>query len=456
LTKNPPKVEELSDRWYPLSYHPTQAKLWESSSRFNVVPAGRRSGKTEISGKRKVIIKALQGDPKYPDYNIFVAAPTFNQAKRIYWTDLKKLSPKHLIKRVRESGLTLEYVNGSSIQVMGMDKPERIEGSPWNHGVLDEYGNMKEQTWPEHVRPALADRNGTCDFIGVPEGRNHYYDLWKRTLADDSNLWAGHHWISADILPPEEIEQAKRDLDDLTYQQEFEGSFVLFAGMAYYNWNEKRNCQPWGKHYDPKGDLIFMLDFNVEPGVAAVAQEMKRYVPNQIPIPGKSTTAVIGEVYIPRNSNTIRVCDKLVEDWSDHKGNVFCYGDSTGGAGGSAKVSGSDWDLVKKVLFPVFGERLHFRIPPANPRERVRVNSVNSRLLNVFSETYLVVDPGKAPHVVKDFEGVRLIEGGVGDIDKKSDPKLTHLSDAIGYYIHREYPVRRYEISTHKRFLQAA
>jgi hypothetical protein len=190
--------------------------------------------------------------------------------------------------------------------------------------------------------------------------------------------------------------------------------------------------------------------------VAAVAQEMKRYVPNQIPIPGKSTTAVIGEVYIPRNSNTIRVCDKLVEDWSDHKGNVFCYGDSTGGAGGSAKVSGSDWDLVKKVLFPVFGERLHFRIPPANPRERVRVNSVNSRLLNVFSETYLVVDPGKAPHVVKDFEGVRLIEGGVGDIDKKSDPKLTHLSDAIGYYIHREYPVRRYEISTHKRFLQAA
>jgi len=450
------KVEVLSDRWYPLDYHPTQAELWNSTSRFNVVPAGRRSGKTEISGKRKVIIKALQGDPKYPDYNIFVAAPTFNQAKRIYWSDLKKLSPKHLIKRVRESGLSIEYIMGSTIQVMGMDKPERIEGSPWNHGVLDEYGNMKEQTWPEHVRPALADRNGTCDFIGVPEGRNHYYDLWKRTLSDDTGLWAGHHWISADILPADEIEQAKRDLDDLTYQQEFEGSFVLFAGMAYYNWNEKRNAQPWAQHYNPKGDLIFMLDFNVEPGVAAVAQEMRSYIPGQLAIVGKSTTAIIGEVYIPRNSNTIRVCNKLAEDWGEHKGNVFCYGDSTGGAGGSAKIAGSDWDLVKKVLFPVFGERLHFRVPAANPRERVRVNSVNSRLKNVLGESYLVVDPGKAPHVVKDFEGVRLIVGGTGDIDKKADPKLTHLSDAVGYYIHREYPVRRYVASTEKRFLKAA
>jgi hypothetical protein len=139
-----------------------------------------------------------------------------------------------------------------------------------------------------------------------------------------------------------------------------------------------------------------------------------------------------------------------VEDWGDHEGEVFCYGDATGGAGGSAKVSGSDWDLVKKVLWPQFKDRLHFRVPLANPRERVRVNSVNSRLLNVHNETYLVVDPAAAPYTVKDFEGVRIIEGGVGEIDKKRDPQLTHLTDAIGYYTHREYPVRRYSPSGQK------
>ena len=43
--------------------------------------------------------------------------------------------------------------------------------------------------------------------------------------------------------------------------------------------------------------------------------------------------------------------------------------------------------------------------------------------------------------MVKDIEGVRVLEGGSGEIDKKSDPKLTHLSDALGYYVVKKHPV---------------
>ena len=143
--------------------------------------------------------------------------------------------PPHLVVSISESNLIISLINGSEIHVLGMDKPERVEGSPWDHGILDEIGNMKEETWGEHVRPALSDRNGTCDFIGVPEGRNHYYDLYNDALADDTGTWGVWHWLSADILPPEEIEQARRDLDQLTYEQEYEGSFVSFTGRAYYN-----------------------------------------------------------------------------------------------------------------------------------------------------------------------------------------------------------------------------
>ena len=447
MTNNHPEIvttEFNLPRWYPLAYHKRQSELWTSPYRFNVVPAGRRSGKTEICGKRKLIMKALKGGP-WPDWRGFAAAPVRDQAKRIYWGDLKKMTPKSLMRKPpSESNLIIFFKNGSEIHVLGMDKPERVEGSPWDHGCLDEIGNMKPQTWPEHVRPALADRRGTCDFIGVPEGRNHYYDLYRKAQADDTGNWGAFHWISADILSIDEIEQAKKDLDELTYKQEFEGSFVTFAGMAYYNFLEERNCQPWFKHYNPKDPLVLMFDFNKDPGIAVIGQEMNRVIPGQDASPTKTTTAVIGEVYIPRNSNTIRVAKKIEEDWGEHEGYVFCYGDATGGAGGSAKVSGSDWDLVKKVLWPVFGNRLIFKVPESNPRERVRVNSVNSRTLNTLGESFLVVDPIKAPMTVKDFEGVRVIEGGTGEIDKKRDPALTHLSDAVGYYIHREYPVRKY------------
>jgi hypothetical protein len=36
---------------------------------------------------------------------------------------------------------------------------------------------------------------------------------------------------------------------------------------------------------------------------------------------------------------------------------------------------------------------------------------------------------------------VRLLAGGSGEIDKRADPKLTHISDALGYYVAKEYPI---------------
>jgi hypothetical protein len=176
------------------------------------------------------------------------------------------------------------------------------------------------------------------------------------------------------------------------------------------------------------------MDFNSQPGTASIIQE--QLLPN-----GQSGTGIIGEVHIPRHSTTPSVCRRIIQDWSQHQGLVVCYGDATGGAQGSARVQGSDWQLVQAELKPVFGRNLHFRVPQSNPRERVRVNAVNSRLKAADGTIRLMIDPMKCPNVVRDFEGVRLLEGGSGEIDKKADPHLSHLSDGIGYYIEKEFPI---------------
>ena len=44
--------------------------------------------------------------------------------------------------------------------------------------------------------------------------------------------------------------------------------------------------------------------------------------------------------------------------------------------------------------------------------------------------------------MAKDLEGVALLKGGSGEIDKKAAPELTHISDALGYYIAAEFPVQ--------------
>jgi hypothetical protein len=286
-----------------------------------VVPAGRRSGKTERA-KRKLVMSALSGESRFADPNYFAAAPTRDQAKRIYWDDLKMMSPKSTVRKISETDLSIHYTTGAMLSVVGMDKPERIEGSPWDGGVLDEYANMKEVAWGANVRPALSDRDGWCWLIGVPEGRNHYYDTWNDAIGPlniaNGGDWDGFTWFSSDILPAAEIESARRGLDELTFRQEYEASFVNFEGQAYYPFDRTLHCAKLTDRYNPRADLVLCLDFNVDPGIAVIAQELEfprkiatasinvkgREMFKNVVQPAHGGTGVIGEVHIPRNSNT--------------------------------------------------------------------------------------------------------------------------------------------------------
>ena len=262
----------LSSRWYPLRYHKGQAQAMASLSRFNIIHSGRRSGKTECYGKRKLVMKAMKGSSYPGGGRYFAGAPTRDQAKRIYWRDLKLLVPKEMILgKPIETDLMIPIVNGSEIWIIGLDKPERAEGTPWDHGCIDEIGNCKEQTWEEHIRPALADRNGSCDFIGVPEGRGFYYDLNEKALKHMRQAklenkiprWSSFHWLSKEILNKEEIYAAMEDMDPLTFQQEYEGAFIHFTGRAYYNYNFEIHEEPCLEYYNENDDLIFAFDFSV-------------------------------------------------------------------------------------------------------------------------------------------------------------------------------------------------
>jgi len=423
----------LSSRWTPLRWHETQQKFLHSKTRFNVVPAGRRSGKTEIA-KRRILRKAML-QTRFPNARFIASAPTHLQAKRIFWDDLKALTPKRLLAgRPSESELTIRLRNGSTISVMGLDVPERIEGPPVTHIVLDEYGNMKEKVWKENVRPALSDHEGTADFIGVPEGRNHYYDLSLLADADETGEWDLFGWPSADILPDKEIEAAKRDLDPLTFDQEYNASFIRFQGQAYYQFRTDTHAIHRLK-YEPSLPLIICFDFNVAPGIAVFCQEFPAGTIEGSP----EFTGVVGEVYVPENSNTTIVCNKIkVSKWAKHAQKVMIYGDPAGGSRGTSQDRGTDWDLIRGYLAPVYGNRMVVSVAKGAPRVRTRLNAMNSRLMSAAELVRLRVDPVEAPETVKDFEGVRLDKDGGID---KSDDKLTHITDAIGYYVHRRWPL---------------
>ena len=406
-----------------------QAEAANHTARFRCLVAGRRFGKTHLA------IREVGRFARVPNARVWYVAPTYRMARDIAWTMLKeKLESARWVRKFNESRLTAELRNGSIISLKGADNPDSLRGVGLDFVILDEYADIKSDAWHKVLRPTLSDSQGHALFIGTPRGRNWAYDLWQQGRQGVED-WASWQFttLQGGQVSPEEVESARRDLDELTFAQEYEASFVNFEGRAYYPFMEADHCA--SLPYDPAQPLILCFDFNVAPGVAAIAQEMK--LPN-----GFEGTGVIGEGWIPRNSNTPAVCRKLAQDWSSHSGPVHIYGDATGGARGTAKVQGSDWDLVRTELRSAFAGGLNYQIASSNPPERGRINAVNSRLKNKDGMVRLQVDPAKAPHIVRDLEGVQLLSGGAGEIDKKADPDLTHISDALGYYIERAFPVK--------------
>lgn len=450
----------LTYRWKKLRKHDKQRAYAACKARFIMVTAGRRSGKTEIA-KRKMAFRAMNAHRidlpdlyiPYQDPRFLIAAPTVDQAKQIYWEDMKALIPAQFFwGRPNESIMSIRLVNGAMIRVTGLDRPARVEGVPWDGVLLDEFADMKADVYSAHVEPCLADRRGFAWFIGVPEGRNHYYELWKQAEAREVEAlhagvepeWQRFNWPSADILAPEEIARLKTQVDPITFKQEYEGSFENFTGRAYYNFDDRLHCRPL--QYNPNLPLVFCFDFNISPGVAVVCQEQA--LPN-----GVQGTGVIGEVHIDANSNTPMVMARLLQDWKNHNGYILCYGDPAGAAGGTMRLD-SDWEMIKKILYQRYANYTRFRIdvPKHAPRERERVNAVNSRLQAADGTIRLMVDPSRAPHVVADFENVTVVRGGSGEIDKKANPKFTHLSDALGYYVHRCFPIDKEYVKTKQKY----
>ena len=355
-----------------------------------------------------------------------IGAPTRQQVKDIYWTDIKAMIPKEWTRgsgHISEVELNIRTAWGAVIQLHGMDKPERAEGGEWDYSILDEYGNMKASVLDEHLMPMLTERLGWLDLVGVPEGRNHYYQCHLKGVDPSFPKWASWGWSSSEVQSAEWVEERQANMDPLTAAQEMDGEFVSWAGRAYYQFDPDLHLRACA--YDPAAPLILCFDFNLAPGVCCICQESDQ------------GTLVIGEVWIPQNSNTPRVCAKIIEDWGNHTGSVVAYGDASGGSRGTSRIAGSDWDLVRETL-RVRWPDLVCRVKKQNPNPHSRINTVNTRLHNSRGETRLFIDGSKARHVARDLDSVKSKEDGQPN---ENDGEIGHISAGLGYYIDYAFPI---------------
>jgi hypothetical protein len=416
-----------AERWYPLKEHPVQRALVNAISdgaRFCVVPAGRRSGKTERA-KRFLVKQALANDNR----KYFAAAPTYGQAKRIWWDDLKALSFSHCHdKPPSETELRIFLPNGSEIYVIGLDQPQRIEGTNWSGGIIDEVADVKSEALQANIMPALdtidpryPDYRAWCLFIGVPEGLNHFYEMYEHAKVDKTGEWRGFTWKSADILDPDVIASRKAMMSARQFNQEYCASFETASGRIY-------------EGYGPDNYT----------DAAILDTEALHWAHDQNFTPLSSSVSVV------RGNNLFFLQDicldhaisrqsalEFCERFKTHKNKlVYIYGDPAGRAG-EKHGHASDYVEIEQVLREN-GWRFERRVQHKAPAIKDRQNAVRAMIRNANNEVRLFVNPDTAKWVHKGLATVQLQKGSTFQEDQTN--KYQHITTAVGYQTYVLYP----------------
>lgn len=413
------------ERWYPLTEHSVQTDLVNDKVRFKVVPAGRRSGKTERA-KRFVVREAMREPGPY-----FVAAPTRDQVKRIYWADLKRLCFTSVLgdRSVSESELQIRLPNGSTISLIGLDQPQRMEGVLWIGGVIDEIADVREGAWQENISPALdtfnplrPDYRPWCWLIGVPDGLNHYYEMAEYARTSGDQDWKLYTWKSADILPPDVIDAAKRRMSPRQYRQEYEASFETASGRVYEDYGPHNYTKEVIK---PNEQIMWHHDFNFTPMSSGIGVR-------------RGNDFYILDEIILTSATSRQSALEFVEKYKNHANRkVIIYGDPAGRAG-EKHGHASDYTEMEQVL-RANNWQVERRVKPAAPAIKDRQNSVRAKIRNAAGETSLFVNIDKAKYAHKGLATVQIKKGSTF-LEEDSD--YQHITTAIGYCVDHEWPLR--------------
>lgn len=207
--------------------HPGQIELEASTARYQVVVAGRRWGKT-LWGVVRCYKYALRGK------RIWWVAPTYSMGRE-GWRWATAMAWQIPGADVRQSDRAIVLPGGGMIEFKTADAPDRLRGAGLDGVMLDEFAYIREEVWTHSIRPALADRRGWASFISTPKGKaNWAYDLFRsaRRKQEGGQSWAVFTKPTADnpFIAPEELEEAREDLGDLLFAQEFGAEFVAEQG----------------------------------------------------------------------------------------------------------------------------------------------------------------------------------------------------------------------------------
>lgn len=416
----------LTKRWNQHRYHADHEKIVQSSARFILMRCGRRSGKTEIALRR--LIQALAEKTDWPDNKYFYAAPTRLQAEEIAWEDLKALCPPQWMSgRPNETKKKISTRFGSSVQLFGLDQPQRIEGKGYSGGYVDEMSDVKPNALKISIFPALADRRGWLWMGGVPK-RSGVGAVFFNKMFDDaieSGVMPGtqdrieaYAWESETVLSKDDLAFFKGIMPQGDYDEQFRAIIQRVGGTVFQDFGDD-NIQP--VNYDPGLPIILGTDFNVDPMCWVMCHDID------------GVLCQFDELWL-RNTNTPASIKHLAERYGSHEGGWIICGDASSRAR-TTKANKTDY------LHFLNAECLKHKrviIPKKNPAILDRISNCNALFKSATDEVRYHIDPS-CEKTINDIR-VRAFKENSLVLDDGAD--VGHITDALGYIVSSLYPIQ--------------
>ncbi len=388
-----------------ISLTKSQHKVSQSNKRFRVLISGRRFGKTYLA------ITEMMKYASKPNQKIWYVAPTLKMAKDICWSSLKEvLNQFNWIEDINETTLTITIrKTNSTISLKSADLPDTLRGTGLNFLILDEFSDINKRTWFEVLRASVSDTLGAVLMCGSPKGYGNWsYEMFVKGKTDPE--WDSFQFTTLDggMVTKKEIEQAKQDLDQRTFRQEFEGTFENYAGAIYYNFHPIDSVI--NKPIDYNKPFFIGVDFNTNPMSACVGQieKDKIYIVDEIVIYG---------------SNTDELCEEI-RDRYGFKIPITIFPDPACKQRKTSAGGRTDLSILQNANFQV-------KVKNRHPAVRDRINAVNSKLKDTNGNRYIFVSKS-CKTLIKGLQRQTYKEDT--NIPNKEDG-FDHMNDALGYMI---------------------
>lgn len=414
-------------RYQPLA---SQARFHRSRARFKGFSGPIGSGKSQALCQEALRLAFVNGGSVG-----LLGAPTYPMLRDATQRALLGVLGENEIPFVHHrSESTIEFPqNGSKVLLRSLDDFERLRGTNLAWFGVDELTYCKEEAWLRlegRLREPKAVRH--CGFaVWTPKGRDWVY----RRFVDDGNpeytVTFARPRENKYILEtdPEFYDRLQRTYSDAFYRQEVLGEYLVTDNRRVYP-GFSRKIHEQAAELDPERPLLWALDFNVSPFCSVVCQ---RY---------GDDLYVVDELVLERGTST-EMAELMNRRYGQGAGtgkplSLVIHGDASGS---SMQTNGPD--NYAQILACLNGGRwaqVQTRVARKNPPVLERLHLVNSLLTPAHGKPRLFVDP-RCQSLMLDFERLRFHEDGVR-VDKESDAKRSHSSDALGYLIWEEFSPR--------------